>query len=332
MATPFTDSESETVAPPSAFYQASKRFSSSGEFPAVCMIKEFVIVVSAGYFQSGTLFYMVGKVDSKKVEWHDENKIELDGHCSFPSVAATSEGVILLAYVKNKTTCHYIVGKRVGNQVEWSHSTLIDDGKNVSVSLHVGEGDILTVVLAFVSGVNHGYTRVGVLEPSRKAIKWKCEKQEISRGSNFKEVSIAVSPSKDVVVAYQLTHVIQKLCCQVGKVTTASDHAFDDQCIEFHSEASNPNLYGFHPSITINQQGHVLLMYQSLALRKIMLHTGIVRSRGLTGGIEWKDDGVADHVDYGCYPAITLTDCGVFIEVHGTNLGTSLFYRVGKLE
>ena len=46
----------------------------------------------------------------------------------------------------------------MGNQVEWSHSTLIDDGKNISVSLHVGEGDILTAVFAFVSGVNRGYT------------------------------------------------------------------------------------------------------------------------------------------------------------------------------
>ena len=61
------------------------------------------------------------------MEWHDENEIdlELDGHCAFPLVAATSEGVILLAYLKNKTTCHYIIVgnlKRAGNQVEWSHS------------------------------------------------------------------------------------------------------------------------------------------------------------------------------------------------------------------
>jgi hypothetical protein len=332
MASPFTDNNSGNIVRPSALYNASRQLSSSGEFPAVCMTKEFVIAVSAGYFRSGTLFYRLGKVDGMKVEWQDENKIELDGRCSFPSVAATSEGIILLTYVKNKSTCHYVVGnlKRVGNQVEWSHSTLIDDGKNVSVSVHVGEGDILTALVAFVSGVNRGYTRVGVLEPRRKTIKWKCEKQEISRSSNFKEVSIAIGPSKDIVVAYRLTYT--QLYCQMGKLTTASEHAFDDQCIEFHSEGSIDNLHGFHPSITINRQGHVMWIYQSIALRKIMLHTGIVQSTGLSGGIDWKDDGVADHIDYGCYPAVTLTDTGIFVEIHGTNLGTSLFYRVGKLE
>ena len=109
MALLFTDhdSTSDTIIPPSAFYQASRKFSSSGEFPAVCVTKEFVITVSAGYFRSGTLFHMVGKVNGKKdVEWHGEHKIELDGHCSFPSITATSEGVILLAYIKNKTMCY----------------------------------------------------------------------------------------------------------------------------------------------------------------------------------------------------------------------------------
>ena len=332
MATPFTDSKSGTVSPPSALYCASRKHSSSGEFPAVCTTKEFVIAVSAGYFRSGTLFCKLGKVDGMKVEWHDENEIELDGHCAFPSVAATSEGVILLAYIKNKTTCHYIVGnlKRVGNQVEWSHSNEIDEGKNVSVSLHVGEGDILTAVLAFVSGTNRGYTRVGILDPRQKEINWKCEKKLIGSSSSFKEVSISISPSKDIVVAYRLGYT--QLYCHIGKLTTASAHAFDDQCIEFYSERSNADLRGFYPSITINQQGHIMWMYQSTSLRKIMLHTGIVQSSGLSGGINWKDDGVADHVDYGCYPAVTLADTGVFIEIHGTNFGTSLFYRIGKLE
>ena len=134
-----SDTTSGAAVAPNALYQASRRLSSSGEYPAVCMTKKFVISVSAGYLHTGTLFYRVGKVDGMKVEWHDENKIELDGHCSFPSVVATSEGVILLAYVKDKATCHYIVGKRAVNQVEWSHSTLIDDGKNVSVSLYTLE-------------------------------------------------------------------------------------------------------------------------------------------------------------------------------------------------
>ena len=334
MATPSADSTSGSIAHPSALCHAARPLS-SGEFPAVCMTKEFVIAVSTGYFRSGTLFYRLGKVDGmrSKVEWQDENKIELDGHCAFPSVAATSEGVILLAYVKNKSTCHYIVGnlKRVGNQVEWSHSTLIDDGNNISVSLHVGKGNILTAVLAFVSGVNRGYTRVGVLDPRQKSIKWKGEKQEISNASNFREVSIAISPSKDIVVAYRLGLFQPQLYSQIGKLTTASEPSPDDQCIEFHSEGSNANLYGFHPSITINQQGQVMWMYQSIAGRKIMLRTGIIQSTGLSGGINWKDDGVADHIDYGCYPTVTLTDTGVFIEIHGTNFGTSLFYRVGML-
>ena len=72
-------------------------------------------------------------------------------------------------------------------------------------------------------------------------------------------------------------------------------------------------------------------MYQSTALQKIMLHTGIIQSTGLSGGIDWKDDGVADHIDYDCYPAVTLADTGTFIEIHGTNFGTFLFYHIGML-
>ena len=80
------------------------------------------------------------------------------------------------------------------------------------------------------------------------------------------------------------------------------------------------------------QQGHVMLMYQSTFLQRIMCHTGVVQSIGLIGGIKWKDDGVPDIVDYGCYPVVTLAANDVFIEVHGTNLGKTLFYHVGKLE
>ena len=74
-----------------------------------------------------------------------------------------------------------------------------------------------------------------------------------------------------------------------------------------------------------------MLMYQSTFLRRIMCHTGVVQSRGLIGGIKWKDDGVPDIVDYSCYPVVTLA-ANVFIEFHGTNLGKTLFYHVGKLE
>lgn len=338
MASPFTDSKSGAVVSPTAFYQASRRLSSSGEYPAVCMTKEFVIAISAGYVRSGTLYYMVGKVDGKKLEWHDEKKILLDGHCSFPSVAATSEGMIFLAYVKNQQF-HYIFGKKVGNQVEWSHPTEIEELegiKNVSVSLHIGDDDTITFVLAYVSSSDsgcHGYTWIGILQPGvqEKNILWNRGKQKICSASNFKEVSIAISPSKDVIVAYRVGYM--KICCQVGKLTTTTDHAFSDEYgIEFYSGPGISNLHGFYPSVTINKHGHVMLMYQSTTLRKVMCHTGIVQSEGLSGRIEWKDNSVADHVDYGCYPAVTLADTGDFIELHGTNFGTSLFYRVGKLE
>ena len=72
------------------------------------------------------------------------------------------------------------------------------------MSIHTAEDHTLTVVLAFVSSANKGYTRVGVFERRGKVIDWKGEKHEICSSPTVQDVSVAISPEKDVVVAYRL--------------------------------------------------------------------------------------------------------------------------------
>lgn len=325
MATRCDDSSGGATCPRYVMYQSSRVYSSAGEYPAVCMTEKLAIAVNTGYYHSGTLFYRLGNIDGKTIDWSKtDNKINLAGSCSFPSVAVTSEGVVLLAYVKNRNTCYYTVGAVAEDEIKWSHSTLIDDGKKLSISIHTGEDNTLTVVVAFVSAANRGYTRVGNLEATGKTIRWKGEKQEICGDPNFKEVSIAISPNKEIVVAYRLA--FMKIICQIGKIepTTGNDH---NQQIEFSSK-DIANFHGFHPSVTINKQGHVLMFHQSIAGRKLMCLCGVLQPGGL---ITWKERR-AEHIDYGCYPDVSLLDSGIFIELHGTNFGTSLYYRIGEIQ
>ena len=257
-------SESKTsgaVCPRYLMYQSSKRYSSAGEYPTICVTEKFVIAVSAGYYRSGTLFCTLGTLDGKKIAWTEAKKLELDGKCSFPSVAATSEGTVILAYVRNKRSCYYTVGSISDDEIEWSHSALIDDGKSPSISVCVGEDSTITVVIAFVSAAERGYTRVGTLELRSRAIRWSGEKHEIlpyCSTPNFKEVSIAISPNKDIAIAYRLG--VWRICCQHGKVTNAGN----DKYIDFNS-TDNDLSRGNFPSVSINKQGHVLMFFQSFA-------------------------------------------------------------------
>ena len=321
------EKESEVTCPRYVLFQSSKQFSSAGEYPTICTTEKFVIAISAGYYRSGTLFSTLGTLEDKTVTWQRERKIEIDGKCSFPSVAATSGGVVLLAYIKNKTSCYYTVGMVTDDEIEWSQPTLIDDGRSPSISICVEDDNTHTVVFAFITAAKRGYTRLGILDLDQKAIRWNGEKYEISPFSSapsFNEVSIAVSPNKEVVIAYRLGY--RKICCQIGKFTTTSH----GECIEF-SSTGNDNLYGCCPSISINKEGHVLIFFQSTMGRKLMCQSGIVQPRGMGEGIVWKDR-TAEHADYGCYPSVALADNDIFIELHGSNFGATLHYRIGEIQ
>lgn len=322
------DSESEVVCPRYILFQSSKQFSSAGEHPTVCKNEKFVIAVSAGYYRSGTLFYALGTTEDKTVTWKKEKKIELDGNCSFPSVAATSEGVVLLAYVKSKTSCYYTIGTLTDDDdIEWSQSNLIDDGRSPSISLCIEDNNTHMVVFAFITAAKRGYTRVGTLDLDQKAIRWNGEKYEISPFSSdpsFNQISVALSPNKEIVIAYRWGY--RKIVCQIGNFTMTSH----GECIEF-SSTSNDNLYGCSPSISINKKGHILIIFQSIMGRKLMCQSGVVQPRGMGEGIVWKDR-TAELIDYGCYPSVTLADNDTFIELHGSNFGASLHYRIGEIQ
>lgn len=312
-------------------------FSSAGEFPAVYMTNNFIIAVYTGYLRKRTLFCMLGRIiGGARVEWQSENKIELDGNCTCPSVAATNEGVIILAYVKDGSQCHYVVGKREDNLVDWScHSTAIDDGSHVSVGLHVGENShTLTVMFAFVSAASRGYTRVGKLEPGQRIIDWDGDKREICNSTKFKKVSIAISPNQEnmIAIAYQLgPMLLTKIHCQVGKLITSTANS---RYIEFYP-ARDDGIKGWHPSVTINKDGYIMMAYQSFIGRNLKCHSGIVQRGHLSAEIIWKE-AIADCFGEGCYPTVFLTDMqslsGVFIELHGVNRGFSLHYCIGRLE
>ena len=322
------EKESEVACPRYVLFQSSKQFSSSGEHPTISKNEKFVIAISAGYYRSGTLFYTLGTTEDKTATWKKEKKIELDGNCSFPSVATTSEGIVLLAYVKSKTSCYYTVGTLSDDDdIEWSQSNLIDDGRSPSISLCIEDDNTLKVVFAFITAAKRGYTRVGTLDLDQKAIRWNGEKYEISPFSSdpsFNQISVTLNPNKEVVIAYRWGY--RKIICQIGKFTTTSH----GECIEF-SSTGNDNLYGCSPSISINKKGHVLIIFQSTMGRKLMCQSGAVQPRGMGEGIVWKDR-TAELIDYGCYPSVTLADDDTFIELHGSNLGPSLHYRIGEIQ
>lgn len=87
---------------------------------------------------------------------------------------------------------------------------------------------------------------------------------------------------------------------------------------------------GSNPSIGINSLGHVLEVHTSIAFRRLYRRIGVVDTRIQTIG--W----VRDSRQYamGKYPSVCLNDNDDknIVEVHETNLGTSIWCRTGTLK
>ena len=92
-------------------------------------------------------------------------------------------------------------------------------------------------------------------------------------------------------------------------------------------------LMGYYPTVSLNKNGHVLVVFEQLSpLRKIFAQYGEVE-RSTGGAIQWRD-AAPDGIDNGHRPSISLTEKGGFVEIHESYLPVvdqSMFYRIGQL-
>ncbi len=144
-------------------------------------------------------------------------------------------------------------------------------------------------------------------------IEWLHSKMEKLEGFSSPDVSIV--DTKVIVVARKET----SLYCVIGQLNE------DEKIVEW-AQMVDTRHEGSFPSISLNNNGRVLLCYQS-PIRKIIIVSGVTPDSCVTWENEFKTSGQLR----GEYPTITFGDDLIFIIAYKAFLGLKLKIRPGYL-
>ena len=295
-----------------------------GVSPSIAVNKDGCVVMVYQHWKPGLhgisqgIYFCVGTLKDKKITWEGEQTLETEG-CSAPKVSIANDGTVVLVYGKG-TRCYYRTGSMQKTSLTWDSEQMIDEGAQPSVSVDKHH----TVVIAFISN-NHGYARVGTVDPSAKKIVWKDDKFELTP-DKVEDLAIATNQNKGAVVAYRTGVMKSMVHCKYGKIDAGK--------VVFTGEATasdgEKELKGYYPTVSLNKNGRVLVVFEQLSpLRKVLAQCGVIER----GGVQWKDE-APDSIDNGHRPSVSLTESGEFVEIHESHLPVvdqSMFYRIGQL-
>ena len=292
-----------------------------GVSPSISLNKEGSVVMVYQHWKPGLkgishgIYYCQGTLKDKKITWGVEQALETEG-CSAPKVSIADNGTVVLVYGKG-TRCYYRTGSVQKSGVSWDSEQMIDEGNQPCVSVADNR-----VVVTFISN-NHGYARVGAIDPSAKKITWKEDKFELTP-DKVDDLAIAINKNNDVVVAYRTGLVKSMVHCKYGKI--------EGGLVTFGTAGVEKELKGYYPAIGLNKNGRILVVFEQLSpLRKIFAQYGEVEK---SGGVQWRDAAAPDVIDNGHRPSVSLTEKGEFVEIHESHLPVvdqSMFYRIGQL-
>ena len=315
-----TKQEKAEVTPKHVLCEPAIKHDLRGVSPSISLNKEGSVVMVYQHWKPGLkgishgIYYCQGTLKDKKITWGAEQTLETEG-CSAPKVSIADNGTVVLVYGKG-TRCYYRTGSVQKSAVSWDPEQMIDEGNHPCVSIADNR-----VVVAFISN-NHGYARVGAIDPSAKKITWKEDKFELTP-DKVDDLAIAINKNNDVVVAYRTGLVKSMVHCKYGKI--------EGGLVTFTAGVEK-ELKGYYPTIGFNKNGRILVVFEQLSpLRKIFAQYGEVEK---SGGVQWRDAAAPDVIDNGHRPSVSLTEKGEFVEIHESHLPVvdqSMFYRIGQL-
>ena len=256
-----------------------------------------------------------------RITWGSEETCDvITGNDPKIILVKSDKKTAVMVYSRN-TRCYCRTGLVKTKSIAWDpEEFVIDEGIKPSVTAHKDN----TLVVAFITN-NRAYTRVGQIDGSRK-IKWMDDKCEFAEGVD--DVAISMNKQGSIIAAYSKPPALFSSLsdgttfCTVGKIE-------EDKRVKFGAESTR--IKGHYPSVSINDHGRILLMFQQATIyRNLFIQCGIIR--GGTKAITWTNEDTRKDVDFGHKPSVYLMNSGQFIEVHKGYLSSSLFFRTGEIK
>ena len=302
----------------------SNRRQHFGKFPSVSINDDGIIVeVYQPFIVSYKILYKVGQLNGEEMKMNEKTRC-LDYGC-YPKVAINNENRVVEVHEgRVLRQIYYHIGTiDVNNEtVNWyPHVYTLCGGKYPAVAVH-GDRVVITYDGAFGSYTSYYY--MGNLTTDGTGIQWE------RGGANHKlmgatETSVAMN-DRNIVVAGRGWNGIM---CRVGR--------FRGNAIEFTKEFPFTQLGHYCPSVCLNNNGYVLMVWQSTTLRKLKYITTNIADPE-NPSITWpKNDSIqTNEYDFGRNPTIAITPGGGrVIEEHETNCSLyrcRLYFRIGVLD
>ena len=170
----------------------------------------------------------------------------------------------------------------------------------------------------------HAATQVTHGQAKHKRIEWAKEAQLYGSGI---ELSVAMKDDGTVIEVHR-SALLFRLQLTVGRLKV------DDQGNSLGKiQWRGPRTYGhgYYPYVSLNGEGKVVEVHQSLFFRRLIYRTGIAYKE--ENAFQWTHS--QQPYNLGWAPVVALNDHNKVIECHETNSaykGNSIWYKIGNLK
>ena len=312
----------EMIPPQANLEGAVERRQGYGRYPAITLNNNNIVVAVRNSLLWFTLKSRVGVVsEGDTIHWGQEEKF---GYGYYSRVSLNNNNMIVEVHASHyKRTVSYCVGKVDvdARAIGWGESYDIGQGRAPAVAL-TDSGSVV-VVYENAYGFYKSYYRVGTLNTEHKRIEWAKEAQLYGSGL---ELSVAMNNDGTVIEVHRSPFLF-RLRLTIGRLRV-NNQGNALGIIDW----SGPKTYshGFYPYVSLNNDGKVVEVHQSLVFRCLLYRTGIA-NRG-ANAFRWSR--TQRHYDLGWAPVVALNDHNKVIECHETNSilkGNFLRYKIGSL-
>lgn len=209
----------------------------------------------------------------------------------------------------------------VGELIDWAHSDYeLTDSFACMPAVTLNDTNVLVIFQSAYFDAYHTFYKVGEVNQENNQIVWTTEENQKLFDDNWAtELSVSMNSKGDVVAVGRRFN-SDSFIFRVGSLSEGQ--------ITWKPILDSHGIKGCTPSVCINDEKHVLVVYQS-TLRSLYCSYGKLSPDA--GGIVWSSR--HEQYDYGTWPSVAVMNDGILVEAHETNCahkGNTLFHHTAK--
>ena len=288
-----------------------------GKFPSVAINSGGTIVeVHQPSILSHDICYQVGKGDEtpNEIVWSDAKWMDKG---KFPKIALNNDGRVVEVHEGRFTRrIYYRVGEvKGGFSITWAQGTrYICWGRFPAVAVH---NNRVLISYEHAHFKYSSYYRTGTINQKGKLIDWKVTGEKLF-DSAVTETSVSMNEECAIVAGRGWMSII----CRIGRIQGENY----DINVTWMNEIACDRRIGYCPTVCLQSNGNIIMVWQSLALRQLIYMVGKIGNEQ-NPSIEWQ---ASRNYDYGYNPTFSLSqENGKVLEEHETNFGNTIYYHTG---